>query len=50
MAKLEARVTSLETKKTTQSSSKPEEKETLKVNDEEDVNVDLFESDSEVSI
>ncbi|KAE9524827.1 hypothetical protein AGLY_014877 [Aphis glycines] len=47
MAKLEARVTSLETKKTTKSSSKPEEKETLKVNDEEDDNVDLFGSDSE---
>lgn len=50
MAQLEARVTSLETKKTAQSSSKPEKKETPKKNDEEDDDVDLFGSDSEVNI
>jgi len=49
MVQLEARVTSLETKKAAQS-PKPEEKEIPKNNDEEDDDVDLFGSESEVNI
>jgi elongation factor 1-delta len=47
MVQLEARVKSLETKKASQSPSKPEEKETPKKNDNEDDDVDLFGSESE---
>jgi len=49
MVQLEARVTSLETKKAAQP-PKLEEKETPKKNDEEDDDVDLFGSESEVNI
>jgi len=49
MVQLEIRVKSLETKKATQSSAKPVEKETPKINDKEDDDVDLFGSESEVN-
>lgn len=50
MKQLEIRVTSLETKKATPSPAKPEQKETPKKNEEEDDDVDLFGSESEVNI
>lgn len=50
MKQLEVRVSTLETKKTIPTPSKPEKKEVPKKDEEEDDDVDLFGSESEVDI
>lgn len=50
LKQLEIRVTSLENKKVTPSPAKPEKKETPQKNDEDEDDVDLFGSESEVNI
>lgn len=50
LGKLEIRVATLESKKVAPSPAKPEKKETPKKEEEDDDDVDLFGSESEVSI